>query len=313
MSSSLTEETLAVLHESEEERIAYISLNRWIEYPLAQDILGKIDNLFKYEKGKSRISSILLVGASNNGKTTLLERFMELHPPYDFVIDDNRPDTINGEFFESYSGIGMPVLYTIAPSEPSETRLYNNILNQINVPYKAGDTVSKKQFLVERWFRLLQVEMLVIDEIHNILSGSVARQKQILNAIKNLSNTLKIPIVLAGTKDSLRAVGSDDQISSRFRPEYLTRWKMDKTFVSLLATIMRFIPLQKESDILNKECASEILEASNGYIGEIINLIRTAAIYAINTGSERITLKEIKECPYNSLSRVHKTMHLKDI
>ena len=52
---------------------------------------------------------------------------------------------------------------------------------------------------------------------------------------------------------------------------------------------------------------------SNGYIGEIINLIRAAAIHAIDTGSERITLKEIRECNYNSLSNVHKTMHLKDI
>ena len=313
MKPSLTKETMDMLDKPAEERIAYITRNRWIEYPLAQDILGKIENIFKYEKGKSRVSSILLVGASNNGKTTLLERFMELHPPYDYVVDGNRPDIVDDEFFESYSGIGMPVLYTIAPSEPSETRLYNNILNQINVPYKAGDTISKKQFLVERWLKLLQVEMLIIDEVHNILSGSVARQKQILNAVKNLSNTLKIPIVLAGTKDSLRAVGSDDQISSRFRPEYLTRWKMDKAFVSLLATIMRFMPLRKESDILNKECANEILETSNGYIGEIINLIKTAAIYAIETGSERITLKEIRECPYNSLQQVHKTMHLKDI
>ena len=87
--------------------------------------------------------------------------------------------------------------------------------------------------LLEReqyYLDLLNVDMLIIDEIHNILSGSIAKQKQVLNAIKNLSNHLKIPIVLSGTKDALRAVSTDTQISSRFRPIYLKKWKMDKEF-----------------------------------------------------------------------------------
>jgi Bacterial TniB protein len=46
--------------------------------------------------------------------------------------------------------------------------------------------------------------MLMIDEIHNIISGSVSRQRQFLNVLKYLSNDLQIPLVTFGTQDALR-------------------------------------------------------------------------------------------------------------
>jgi len=142
--------------------------------------------------------------------------------------------------------------------------------------------------------------MLIIDEIHNILSGSVAKQKQILNAIKNLSNALEIPIVLVGTKDALVAISTDPQIESRFTPMYLPKWQFDDEFGSLLATYQSTIPLKKESNLLDETIAEEILYLSDGYIGNMIELLRQAAITAIKTKTERITLKEIKECNYSS-------------
>lgn len=313
MNNELTKETKEVLNLSNEERIAFISKDEWITYPLVKEILNKMENLLIYEKNKSRINSILLVGASNNGKTSLLKKFEKLHPPYDYNIEGTKPEWIDENYFDKHSGVGRPILYVLAPSEPSETRLYSNILNDINAPFRERDSVSKKQNLVEYYLTIFNVEMLIIDEIHNILSGSVSKQKQIMNAIKNLSNKLMIPIVLSGTKDALRAVNTDYQISSRFRPEYLTKWKLNQEYVSLLATVLTMIPVKKESDIFNTDTASQILKLSDGYIGEIINLLKEAAKYSIITGTEKITIKEINECGYNTLSNVNKTMSLKDI
>jgi len=88
---------------------------------------------------------------------------------------------------------------------------------------------------------------------------------------------------------------------------------MDKDYISLLATTISKLPLKKQSTIINKEDAQEILELCNGYIGEIVNLIKAAAIHAIKTGSERVTIKEIKECGFNTVQNIHKTMNLKNI
>ncbi len=299
MNIELTEETKKILVSSDEERIKYINEEYWIDYPIAQNILEKMEDIYNFGYGKTRYISILLVGGSNNGKTSLLKQFLEKHPPYDYNIDGEQPDWISDDFFDKYTGIGRPVLYVISPTEPSESRLYSIILEQLNIPYKTRDSLDVKAKLVEYYLKALSVRVLVIDEIHNILNGSPARQKQIMSAIRDLSSKLKMPVILAGVKEALRAVNTEDQISSRYRPEYLTKWKMDKDYISLLATTISKLPLKKQSTIINKEDAQEILELCNGYIGEIVNLIKAAAVYAIKTGSERVTINEIKECGFN--------------
>lgn len=313
MHIELTEETKKILGGSDEERIKYINEEYWIDYPIAQNILEKMEDIYNFGYGKTRYISILLVGGSNNGKTSLLQQFLEKHPPYDYNIDGEQPAWITDDFFDKYTGIGRPVLYVISPTEPSESRLYSIILEQLNIPYKTRDSLDVKAKLVEYYLKALNVRVLIIDEIHNILNGSPARQKQIMSAIRDLSSKLTMPVILAGVKEALRAVNTEDQISSRYRPEYLTKWKMDKDYISLLATTISKLPLKKQSTIINKDDAQEILELCNGYIGEIVNLIKAAAVYAIKTGSERVTIKEIKECGFNTLQNIHKTMNLKDI
>ncbi|MDN5107222.1 TniB family NTP-binding protein [Aliarcobacter butzleri] len=308
---ALTNEAQEIVNKTNEERIAYISEDRWIHYPQAEEIIQILESIKTYEKNKTRVTSILLVGSSNNGKTSLLEEFVRRNPSYDYYSENS--DKLTKEFFDNYNAIGIPALSILAPNEPNESRLYSNILNKIFAPFNERDSVARKQYLVEYYLNLLNVDMLIIDEIHNILSGSIAKQKQVLNAIKNLSNHLKIPIVLSGTKDALRAVSTDTQISSRFRPIYLKKWKMDKEFVSLLATFLKTLPLKKESTILTVNTSMEILEISDGNIGDIVGLLKKAAIYAIKSESEKITLKEIKECDYISMSNVNKIVELSDI
>ena len=308
---ALTNEAQEIINKTNEERITYISEDRWIHYPQAEEIIQTLESIKTYEKNKTRVTSILLVGSSNNGKTSLLEEFVRRNPSYDYYSENS--DKLTKEFFDNYNAIGIPALSILAPNEPNESRLYSNILNKIFAPFNERDSVARKQYLVEYYLNLLNVDMLIIDEIHNILSGSIAKQKQVLNAIKNLSNHLKIPIVLSGTKDALRAVSTDTQISSRFRPIYLKKWRMDKEFVSLLATFLKTLPLKKESTILTVNTSMEILEISDGNIGDIVGLLKKAAIYAIKSESERITLKEIKECGYISMSNVSKIVELSDI
>ncbi len=244
MHIELTEETLKMLNSSDEERIKYINQEYWIDYPIAQNILKKMEDIYNFGYGKTRYISILLVGGSNNGKTSLLKQFLEKHPPYDYNIEGEQPEWITDEFFDKYTGIGRPVLYAISPTEPSESRLYSIILEQLNIPYKTRDSLDVKAKLVEYYLRALNVRVLIIDEIHNILNGSPARQKQIMSAIRDLSSKLTMPVILAGVKEALRAVNTEDQISSRYRPEYLTKWKMDKDYISLLATTISKLPLK---------------------------------------------------------------------
>lgn len=307
----LTKEAKDLCVKTDNERLDYISLEHWINYPIADNILQKMEDLIKYERNKFRVTSMLLVGSSNNGKTSLLQRFIQIHSDYDLNVCTL--DNAQENYFNEYNATGRPIIYILAPTEITESRLYSEILRTINAEFKERDVTSSKKALVEYYFKNLNVEMLIIDEIHNILGGTPLKRNSFMDAIKNLSNSLRIPIVLSGTKDSLRAISTNTQISSRFRPVYLTKWKKDKDFISLIATIVSMLPLKKESNVLNTEVADYILKITEGYIGEIIGLLKSSAIYAIRTGSERITIKELKNCDFNSLYNVHKTVNLKEL
>jgi hypothetical protein len=58
----------------------------------------------------------------------------------------------------------------------------------------------------------------VIDELHNVLSGSRDRQRRLLNALRWIGNELQIPLVGVGTAEALQAIRSDDQLVNRFEP-----------------------------------------------------------------------------------------------
>ena len=115
-------------------------------------------------------------------------------------------------------------------------------------------------------------------------------------ALKNLSNELMIPIILVGTADALHAINTDSQISNRFPPLVVPKWKYDRAFLSLLASIEKTLPLRKQSNMAtSKEISNYILDYSEGYIGEIIDLINLAAQYAIEQKIESITMETLKK------------------
>jgi hypothetical protein len=47
------------------------------------------------------------------------------------------------------------------------------------------------------------VHLLVIDEVHNLLSGSRLQQRRLLNLLRWLGNELQIPLVAVGHRGGL--------------------------------------------------------------------------------------------------------------
>ena len=277
----LTPKTIEFLDKSDDERILYIKKERFIVYSGAQKILNKLEDLL-IEPRKSRMPCLLIVGDSNNGKTSVVKKFLKMHMPTDGIETD-----------------AVPVIIVQAPPRPDIGMFYDSILDEILIPFKKSDSLSRKDAEITYYFSKLGTKMLIVDEIHNILSGSVAKQKEFMNALKNLNNKLLMPIVLVGIKEALNATNTDFQISSRFKPMYLKRWNFNSEYKALLKSIEKILPLKKESNLAgNDKLAEYILEMSEGLLGEIIEIIGLSAICAILNRKEKITMEEIKDTGY---------------
>lgn len=276
----LLPEALDMLDKDNSTRCNYIEQLKWIPYPRANAILTELEHLLTMPR-KPRMTSCLIVGDSDNGKSSLIREFASHHLP------------TNGQHSPAY-----PVVLIETPNNSDEGRLYNNILEEIQVPFKLKDSTAKKEHEVFYYLKLLETRMLILDDIHNILGGPVSKQKIFMTALKTINNKLFISIVLIGIKDALNAVATDAQIISRFPPLTLPKWRLDRDYASLLASLERTLPLKKASNLASAELGPTILDLAEGLIGYVVELVVQAAIRAIVTNTERITAKEIEGCGF---------------
>jgi hypothetical protein len=244
----------------------------WIGYTRSKRILEKLEDLFCYPR-VDRMPNLLIVGETNNGKTMIASRFQRLHPA---------ADNANGDHAL------VPVLLVQAPPAPDESRFYGAILEALGAPYKPRGSVEEKQIQVLHLLRGVQLRLLIIDEIHHILAGHIAKQRQFLNVLKHLGNELKIPLVGVGTIDAVRAIQTDPQMANRFEPVALPRWEMNRDFQTLLASFERTLPLRHPSRLAEPVLAAKLLALSEGTIGELFSLLMAATVRAIRSGAERI-------------------------
>jgi hypothetical protein len=257
------------------ERIEHIRRSRWIGYPRAKQLLAKLDDLLTHPK-THRMPNLLIVGDTNAGKTMLANRFVQLHP-----ADDN-PDG---------DAVIVPVLVVQAPPGPDESRFYNTILEALFAPYNPRERVANKQVQVLRILKQIGLRILIIDEVHNVLTGPVNKQRLFLNVLKYLGNDLQIPLVGLGTKEALRAIQADPQLANRFEPAALPRWRLAQDFQMLLASFEQALPLRNPSRLAEAQVARKLLTLSEGSLGELSALLTAAAVYAVKSGAERIDAK----------------------
>lgn len=261
------------------EREAHIRKKKWFGYQLASETLDKLEDLLTYPRS-DRMPNLLITGETNNGKTSLIKEFIRRYPAQDNPAG---------------GAVRVPVFFTQAPPTPDEGRFYDEILEALFAPYKSTDKIGKKEKMVLRLLKVIDARMLVIDEIHNILAGPMNRQQAFLNAIKNLGNNLQIPIVSLGTKEAFRAIHSDPQLANRFESVYLPKWEYGVEYLRLLSTFEYTLALKEPSNLARKDLAMEILRMSEGVLGEVAKIISEAAIYALRSGQESITLDGLRK------------------
>lgn len=257
----------------QQERIERILSERWIGYTKAKQIIEKLEFLREYPK-VHRMPNLLIVGDTNNGKTMIINRFYQKHPAIE-----------NEEGTENI----LPVMLIQCPSTPDEGRFYDTILEKLFAPYKPSDRPQKKQFQAIHLLTQLQTKVLILDEIHHIIAGSLAKQRHFLNTIKYLGNEMRIPIVGAGTREAFHAIQTDPQLSNRFEPMFLPRWEMNTKFLRLLVSFEQMIPLKLPSDLTVEKIATKLLSMCEGLIGELSNILCHTAILAVENGKEQIT------------------------
>jgi hypothetical protein len=267
--------TRPVAAEDAQSRIRRIRTDRWIGYARAEAVLAALEDLLTFPK-RLRMPNLLLVGPTNNGKTMIVEKFRRAHA------------SVPAGETDAGAAI-VPVLKIQMPAGPDEGRFFGAILEALGMPYGVRDRVATKQDAAVRIMRATGARLLVIDELHNLLSGTALQQRRLLNVLRWLGNELQIPLVGVGTPEALRAIRSDEQLVNRFEPFALPLWTDDDEYRRLLST---------PSHLADPAMAGRILTAAEGVLGEIIAIIVRSAVVAVDSGTETISARMIERASF---------------
>lgn len=252
----------------------WISLarDRWVRYPVGDAGVRRLQELLA-TPARVRMPCMLIYGVSGAGKSMLLEKFQRDH-----VQTDGRR-----------SGRQMIVAAELPPV-PLLNSLYAELIRSLNADVSPTTRLHELECTAINMLAHAAPRMLLIDEIHNLLSCSARDQRAALNAIKYLANKLRVSIVAAGTYEALHVMRSDPQIASRFEQHELPVWTQSqelRRFISLL-------PIKKSEVEIDRRFVEYLLELSEGVTGRIIEVLRRAAYQAISDRSKKVGLAQLQ-------------------
>ena len=237
---------------SGEQRIARIDRDRWIGYSRAREILAELERVLRSER-RERPDNLLVVGASNNGKTAIARRFQaRALPPEDPAAQ--------------YSTI--PVAVIQAPNGPRVSQLLTAIRAALGQPPGRRETIAQQRTETYRIMQAVRLRLLLIDDLHDIRGGS--RLAPMLVQLREIGSVAGVSLGCFATREIAYALRQDDQLANRFELMTLPRWQIeDGDYWRLLHTFGRRLPLARASNLTDPDLAAHILARADGLIGAI--------------------------------------------
>jgi len=289
MERYLTDRAKSLLNSDKQIRIAEIENDAFIEHDGYARIYARLEKLLQ-RSPRQGIGGMMLWGDTGLGKSSLLQNFKADHP--DYIDDEGEPH--------------RPVVYV--PLNPGVTvkRVMLRILDELKNPLSLSASMSAIEVTLYRSLRHYNTKMIIFDEIQHFVETALPKQKsEFLNLLKDFGNMLNIPIVTCGLHNAAMNIESDLQLLRRFHPfEQMKKWTYSNQFRTLLANLEASFPLKHPSNLSDPKIARFVVERSGGILDFVIKILTDAAIVAIQTGDEKISLELLQDLNWNSPDRL---------
>lgn len=256
------------------DRIHRAGGNWIVRHPAIEEVMNHVRWLVE---GPTRVRTkgILVTGEVGSGKTTLSELIYRRYRD-----DDHRAE---------------PVVKIVMTGARHMRAIYGRIIDALHAPVKSTHHTSDREATASRLLRTVGCRALVVDEIQDVLAHNKAEQRNTIDALKYIMNTLHIPVFAFGTSPAVKSFDTDDHMKSRFDRYELPEWSRGPELVALLSAVGRVLPLRRPSALTRGDVIEKLVGLSGGNMDEMMQVIRLAAVAAIVSGTESIGLNEIEE------------------
>ncbi len=268
------------LSSPDEKRIQYLrNGSLFVMHRQIAEIFERLDHL-RLEKGIGT-RSMTIIGDSGMGKTALAEAYVHTR---------GLEPICKADFIE------RPAAIVHMPATSGLSAFFERILQSYKYPHPEHGTIAQKQARVFKVLKEAKTEILFLDDIDNLFIRGKDRTKNfILSTLKDTANGSEIPLVLMGSNNTLDILQTNVEVMRRFSMVKLEPFDcVTQDFKGFLDLFVENLPLKEPSKLSsNEEVVTEIIVYTKGIVSEISALLRSSAIAAIQSGSEKIGLGEI--------------------
>ncbi|MEU5898637.1 ATP-binding protein [Streptomyces venezuelae] len=235
---------------------------------------------------------VILSGASGTGKTTALTQMGRAH---ELATRKRHP----------HDGARLPVIYVTVPPAATPKMLATEFARFFGLPFpKRGVTLTDIVDAVCATAAHTRVDLVLVDELHN-LNLATRSGAEASDQLKYFAERLPATFAYAGIDietQGLFAGTRGRQIAGRFvvipaAPFSHATAADQETWRALVGTLESLLRLHEHAPGTLTEMSDYLFHRTGGMIGSLSQLIRGAAVLAIEDGSERITRELLELVP----------------
>jgi len=261
------------------------NFQRHIRYPRFIQLNSEIHRCKELSKISSEPQCMSLEGEPGAGKTTLIRDYAAAYPRK--IMKD---------------GIEIPVFYSDIPSPATVKATAITLLKKLGDPAAEKGTLPVMNDRLVGFIKDCKVEIVILDEFSNLIDTETDHVlNQVSNWLKMLIKDTCVPFLVVGISGKVdRILNANAQLSRLFAyREILKPFSLDNTertqeFTSFIKHSQNVIGICLSPNIPKGEVLYRIFYATDGVVGNIMNLLRYAGIFAKERNSEFIELTDLE-------------------
>ena len=226
---------------------------------------------------------MVLEGMTGAGKSTLVRAYAEIYSRYDTA-----------------SGTKIPVFYMETPSPVTVKGMAARMLEVMGDPAAHKGPLWSMNSRLAHFIRACEVQIVILDDFHHLIDKETNRiLETVSDWLKVLIKETNVPFLVIGIEGKVELLlPANRQLSRLFAiRETLERFRWDpadeetiRTFAAFVKCAEQGIGMALSDELSQVEFLHRLHYATDGVVGNVMNLLRFAMLLAQAQGTEVLTL-----------------------